>query len=127
MCAWLYREGFARFSNTRFSLDSIDDTCILFSSSQGSVHVREDLEFFGGKGATFRHASLLLRWMTDHLIWLLANYGMIFPFFIRNISSVNSLKKCLKGEVHSRMAIYFLYANKKFIHKHVIHQNFSFQ
>nr|XP_058958673.1 probable tubulin polyglutamylase TTLL9 [Pocillopora verrucosa] len=28
MCAWLYREGFARFSNTRFSLDSIDDTYV---------------------------------------------------------------------------------------------------
>ena len=39
---------------------------------------------------------------------------MLFEFFI-------------KGEVHSRMAIYFLYANKKFIQKYVIHQNFSFQ
>uniref|UniRef100_A0A3B3Z9U8 Tubulin--tyrosine ligase-like protein 9 n=1 Tax=Periophthalmus magnuspinnatus TaxID=409849 RepID=A0A3B3Z9U8_9GOBI len=27
--AWLYRDGFARFSNTRFSLSSIDDKCIL--------------------------------------------------------------------------------------------------
>ncbi len=27
--AWLYRDGFARFSNTRFSLSSIDDQCIL--------------------------------------------------------------------------------------------------
>jgi len=26
---WLYREGFARLSNTRFSLETIDDTCIL--------------------------------------------------------------------------------------------------
>ncbi|XP_077982124.1 putative tubulin polyglutamylase TTLL9 isoform X3 [Glandiceps talaboti] len=26
--AWLYRSGFARFSNTRFSLDSIDDTYV---------------------------------------------------------------------------------------------------
>ena len=26
---WLYRGGFARFSNSRFSLDSIEDTCIL--------------------------------------------------------------------------------------------------
>ena len=33
----------------------------------------------------------------------------------------------VKGEVHSRMVIYFLYANKKFIQKYVIHQNFSFQ
>ena len=33
----------------------------------------------------------------------------------------------VKGEVHSRMAIYFLYANKKFIQKYFIHQNFSFQ
>ena len=33
----------------------------------------------------------------------------------------------VKGEVHSRMAIYFLYVNKKFIKKYVIHQNFSFQ
>ena len=33
----------------------------------------------------------------------------------------------LKGEVHSRMAIYFLYANKKFLQKYVIHQNFSSQ
>ena len=33
----------------------------------------------------------------------------------------------LKGVVHSRMAIYFLYANKKYIQKYVIHQNFSFQ
>ena len=32
-----------------------------------------------------------------------------------------------KGEVHSRMAIYSLYANKKVIQKYVIHQNFSFQ
>ncbi|EDO40528.1 predicted protein, partial [Nematostella vectensis] len=28
LCVWLYREGFARFSNTRFSLDSIDDTYV---------------------------------------------------------------------------------------------------
>lgn len=28
--AWLYRDGFARFSSTRFSLSSIDDKCILF-------------------------------------------------------------------------------------------------
>lgn len=27
--AWLYRDGFARFSNTRFSLSTIDDICIL--------------------------------------------------------------------------------------------------
>ncbi|KAG5837919.1 hypothetical protein ANANG_G00218220 [Anguilla anguilla] len=27
--AWLYRDGFARFSNTRFSLNSLDDQCIL--------------------------------------------------------------------------------------------------
>ena len=27
--AWLFREGFARLSNTRFSLETIDDTCIL--------------------------------------------------------------------------------------------------
>ncbi|KAF6089698.1 tubulin tyrosine ligase like 9 [Phyllostomus discolor] len=27
--AWLYRDGFARFSNTRFTLNSIDDQCIL--------------------------------------------------------------------------------------------------
>ncbi|XP_004698273.1 probable tubulin polyglutamylase TTLL9 [Echinops telfairi] len=27
--AWLYRDGFARFSNTRFTLSSIDDQCIL--------------------------------------------------------------------------------------------------
>ncbi|KAH8875028.1 putative tubulin polyglutamylase TTLL9 [Schistosoma japonicum] len=29
MKVWVYRDGFARFSNTRFSLDSIDDHCIL--------------------------------------------------------------------------------------------------
>ncbi|XP_037588366.1 probable tubulin polyglutamylase TTLL9 [Cebus imitator] len=29
--AWLYRDGFARFSNTRFTLNSIDDQCILGS------------------------------------------------------------------------------------------------
>lgn len=29
--AWLYRDGFARFSNTRFTLSSIDDQCILES------------------------------------------------------------------------------------------------
>lgn len=29
--AWLYRDGFARFSNTRFTLSSIDDQCILGS------------------------------------------------------------------------------------------------
>lgn len=28
LIVWLYRDGFARFSNTRFSLDSIDDTYI---------------------------------------------------------------------------------------------------
>lgn len=27
--AWLYREGFARFSNTRYSLSTIEDKCIL--------------------------------------------------------------------------------------------------
>ena len=26
-------------------------------------------------------ASLLLRWVTDLFIWLLPNYGMIFPFY----------------------------------------------
>ena len=29
---WLYRGGFARFSNTRFTPDSIDDSCILSQS-----------------------------------------------------------------------------------------------
>ena len=33
--AWLYRDGFARFSSTRFSLSSIDDQCILFIINQG--------------------------------------------------------------------------------------------
>ncbi|XP_031569388.1 probable tubulin polyglutamylase TTLL9 isoform X1 [Actinia tenebrosa] len=28
LCVWLYREGFARFSNTRYSLDSIDDSYV---------------------------------------------------------------------------------------------------
>ncbi|XP_028391867.1 probable tubulin polyglutamylase TTLL9 isoform X2 [Dendronephthya gigantea] len=28
LIVWLYRDGFARFSNTRFSLDSIDDTYV---------------------------------------------------------------------------------------------------
>ncbi len=32
-----------------------------------------------------------------------------------------------KGEVHSRMAVYFLHANKKFTQRYVIHQNFSLQ
>ncbi len=36
-------------------------------------------------------------------------------------------KSGVKGEVHSKMAIYFLYANKKFIQRYVIHQNFSLQ
>ncbi|KAM7327092.1 hypothetical protein ACRRTK_013459 [Alexandromys fortis] len=31
--AWLYRDGFARFSNTRFTLNSIDDHCILPETS----------------------------------------------------------------------------------------------
>lgn len=31
--AWLYRDGFARFSSTRFSLSTIDDKCILSLSS----------------------------------------------------------------------------------------------
>lgn len=30
--AWLYRDGFARFSGIRFSLSSIDDKCIPFST-----------------------------------------------------------------------------------------------
>ncbi|CAH8625170.1 unnamed protein product [Dicrocoelium dendriticum] len=29
MKVWVYRDGFARLSNTRFSLESIDDQCIL--------------------------------------------------------------------------------------------------
>ncbi|KAE8574253.1 hypothetical protein XENTR_v10003346 [Xenopus tropicalis] len=33
--AWLYRDGFARFSNTRFTLSSIDDQCILYSAAIG--------------------------------------------------------------------------------------------
>ncbi len=37
-----------------------------------------------------------------------------------------SLKIYLKGEVHSRMAINYFYANKKFMQRYVIHQNFSF-
>ena len=43
------------------------------------------------------------------------------------LSSQNIGHNYFKGEVHSRMAIYFLYANKKVIQKYVIHQNFSFQ
>ena len=38
-----------------------------------------------------------------------------------------SIELKFKGELHSRMAIYFLYANKTFIQKYVIHQNFSIQ
>ncbi len=33
----------------------------------------------------------------------------------------------VKGELHSRMTIYFLYANKKFIQRYAIYQNFSLQ
>ncbi len=39
----------------------------------------------------------------------------------------NAYTVIIKGEVHSRMAIYFLYANKKFIQRYVIHQNFGLQ
>lgn len=35
---WLYRDGFARFSNTRFTLNSIDDHCIL-TSQMLSFHI----------------------------------------------------------------------------------------
>ena len=45
--------------------------------------------------------------------------------FEKPLSSV--FNKDVKGEVHSRMAIYFLYANKTFIQKYIIHQNFSIQ
>ncbi|VDQ13659.1 unnamed protein product [Trichobilharzia regenti] len=47
---WVYRDGFARFSNTRFSLDSIDDQCILlidfviiihFLSSEWSIELEQ--------------------------------------------------------------------------------------
>lgn len=36
--AWLYREGFARFSNTRYSLSTIDDKCILFAETGTLFH-----------------------------------------------------------------------------------------
>ena len=49
--------------------------------------------------------------------------GCLFNFLRNN----QMFKLELKGEVHSRMAIYFLYANKKFLQKYVIHQNFSSQ
>lgn len=44
--AWLYRDGFARFSNTRFTLSSIDDQCIL-----GSAAVRARLASAFPEGA----------------------------------------------------------------------------
>ena len=43
------------------------------------------------------------------------------------LNFLTNVPKIIKGEVHSRMAIYFLYANKKFIQKYVVHQNFSSQ
>ncbi|KAA0188107.1 putative tubulin polyglutamylase TTLL9 [Fasciolopsis buskii] len=36
---WVYRDGFARFSNTRFSLNSIDDQCILYHHSTRSYQI----------------------------------------------------------------------------------------
>ena len=30
--AWLYRGGFARFSNMRYTMESINDTCILYQT-----------------------------------------------------------------------------------------------
>ncbi len=44
---------------------------------------------------------------------------------LKTLSSLLNLT--IKGEVHSRMAIYFLDANKKFIQRYVIYQNFSLQ
>ena len=49
-----------------------------------------------------------------------------FPYQHKNLLE-DAMDTIFKGEVHSRMAIYFLYANKRFIQKYVIHQNFSFQ
>ena len=58
-------------------------------------------------------------WSVLHCLKIISPHSLISAYipFILNF----------KGEVHSRMAIYFLYANKKFIQKYVIHQNFSFQ
>ena len=55
--------------------------------------------------------------------FLAASVFNSLPSDMRNLNS----RLLFKGEVHSRMAIYFLYSNKKVIQKYVIHQNFSFQ
>ncbi len=41
--------------------------------------------------------------------------------------ALNSNALTFKGEVHSRMAIYFCYANKKFIQRYVIHHDMLFK
>ena len=60
---------------------------------------------------------------------LLRGQPLNVSFYVLNsvIECIRIHAKRVKGEVHSRMAIYFLYANKKVIQKYVIHQNFSFQ
>ena len=45
--AWLYRSGFARFSNTRYCMDTLDDTCILEKSKQFENSLR--IQMYGDK------------------------------------------------------------------------------
>ncbi|XP_060040450.1 probable tubulin polyglutamylase TTLL9 isoform X2 [Erinaceus europaeus] len=47
--AWLYRDGFARFSNTRFTLSSIDDQCILRPTPTTSIRTLPLIVLFATK------------------------------------------------------------------------------
>lgn len=68
--AWLYRDGFARFSNTRFSLSSIDDQCILCICTYSvlNLHISQ-IEFTDMKYINEPLLTLIYNQMSISLTW----------------------------------------------------------
>ncbi len=60
--------------------------------------------------------------MYSHISFLVHQFG-----FSQSVWCFPTVANCYLKEVHSSMAIYFLYAYKKFTQRYFIHQNFSLQ
>lgn len=81
--AWLYREGFARFSNTRYSLSTIDDKCIL-------LH-RQDAEILtlASPPLLWKLLIAIWSWGNTKSTWKCLFSALIVPYLLRVLLSAS--------------------------------------
>jgi len=83
--AWLYREGFARFTNYRYSLDSIDDTYIHLTN----VAIQKTSPDYDPEGSKWSLRQLRMYLTAKHGCEVVANlYRLMDEIFIKSLQSV---------------------------------------